>query len=402
MKKLLGMAVGVLGVLLLGASHNSPNEIGFLINAHGYKDGVIKAPQGLLKHPYLVPAGPYFQLFDWDMYFMSVALSYDKVSDPVIGSVENFLDYEGVNSNEPGYVPREIAPDAFWALPQQCKPFLAQASVRASLTGGDFKWIAPYYDRLKNFVSYWENSRRAKDGLFLWYNGEESGSDNNPAVSDSPTTVTEGVDLQIFMIREYQALARIAHELGHPLDEIGFQTRIADVSDKIQKLMWNEQDGLYYDIDSRTNQQIKIKTWVSFLPLWVNLPTKAQAQKLIEGHLLNSKEFWSDHGIRTVAKDEPMYNPTDGYWQGPIWVVSNYLVMHGLLNYGYQEQAHDLAHETVDMLVADIKVTDGMNECYNPETGEPTAAGDFVSWDLLSEHMQEEADGAADPTALTP
>ena len=266
----------------------------------------------------------------------------------------------------------------------------------------DFKWIAPYYDRLKNFVSYWENSRRAKDGLFLWYNGEESGSDNNPAVSDSPTTVTEGVDLQVFMIREYQALARIAHELGHPQDEIGFQVRIADVSDRIQKLMWNEQDGLYYDIDSRTNQQIKIKTWVSFLPLWVNLPTKAQAQKLIEGHLLNPKEFWSEHGVRTVAMDEPMYNPTDGYWQGPIWVISNYLVMHGLLNYGYQTQAQDLAHATVDMLVADIKTTEGMNECYNPETGEPTASGNFVSWDLLSEHMQEEAEGAADPTALTP
>lgn len=201
------------------------------------------------------------------------------------------------------------------------------------------------------------------------------------------------------MIKEPQGLLK--HTYLVPAGPY-FQLFDWDLSDRIQKLMWNEQDGLYYNIDSRTNQQIKIKTWVSFLPLWVNLPTQAQAKKLIEGHLLNTQEFWSEHGIRTVAMDEPMYNPTEGYWQGSVWVVSNYLVMHGLLNYGYPSQAQDLAHETVDMLVADIQGINGMNECYNPETGEPTAAGDFVSWDLLSEHMQEEADGAPDPTSLTP
>ncbi len=39
-----------------------------------------------------------------------------------------------------------------------------------------------------------------------------------------------------------------------------------------------------------------------------------------------------------------------------------------------------------------------MNECYNPETGAPTAGGNFVSWDLLGEHMLDEALSHADPT----
>ena len=132
----------------------------------------------------------------------------------------------------------------------------------------------------------------------------------------------------------------------------------------------------------------------------MNLPTPSQAQRLIETHLLNPNEFWAEHGVRTLSKNDFLYNPQDGYWQGPVWVVSNYLVMHGLLNYGYKVQAQTLASETVNLLVDDINSTGGMNECYNPDTGAPTAGGDFVSWDLLGEHMREEAQNGADPTAV--
>src|SRR5207302_5965209 len=105
------------------------------------KSEIVKPPLGLLKHQYIVPDGPYFQLFDWDMYFMAAALSYDKVAKPIVGSVEDFLSFVDEFANWTGYTPREIAPDALWALPEMCKPFLAQAAVRASLTAGDFKWL---------------------------------------------------------------------------------------------------------------------------------------------------------------------------------------------------------------------------------------------------------------------
>ena len=36
----------------------------------------------------------------------------------------------------------------------------------------------------------------------------------------------------------------------------------------------------------------------------------------------------------------------------------------------------------------------------HPETGEPDAGGHFVSWNLLAEHMKEEAASGADPTAI--
>ncbi len=373
-----------------------------LFQEYGLKKSIVKPANGILKHPYLVPSGPYYQLFDWDMYFMGVALSYDKVGKPLASSVEDFLEFVDADANNRGYTPREIAPDALWALPEMCKPFLAQAAVRASRTLQDFQWILPYYQRLADTLRFWEDTRRSADGLFRWYNGVESGVDNNPAVSDMPAVTTEGVDLQCYLYREYLAMAIIASELGKPADAALYQEKAKALAQLVRAKMWSAGDGMFFNIDSRTGQLIPVKEWTDFTPLWAGIATPAQAQQTIRDHLLNPNEFWSRYGIRTLAAGEPLYDPQSGYWRGPVWVLSNYLLMHGLMNYGYRKQAKKLAKITVRLLTRDLEKTGGMNECYNPETGAPAGAGHFLSWDLLSEHMIEEAETGADPTALTP
>ncbi len=410
----------------LRAAQNSESLKSFF-EQYQVKKEIVKAPRGILKHQYIVPDGPYFQLFDWDMYFMAVALSYNHVSKPVIGSIKDFLYFVDEFANWTGYAPREIAPEALWALPEMCKPFMAQAAVLASLESGDFNWLkdsdvppstdvhyrklqiferpdaAPrrsYYRKLKDMISFWENNRRAPDGLFVWYNGVESGIDNNPAVSNSPSQITEGVDLQCYIYREYLALAFLADKLGRPDDVSRYLSKAAGLKKLIRNRMWSEADGTYWNIDSRSGKFIKIKTWTNFIPLWTKIATPGQARKMIRNHLLNPAEFWSPNGIRSLAKTEILYDPRAGYWRGPIWVLSNYLMMHGLLNYGYKSQALDLAKKTEAFLIRDFKNSGGMNENYNPETGGPTAGGHFVSWNLLAEHMREEALSGQDPTAI--
>jgi putative isomerase len=372
------------------------------------KENVVKPPRGILKHPYLVPAGPYFQLFDWDMYFMGVALSYDGVGRPVADSVRNFLEFVDEYANYSGYTPREIAPDALWALPEQCKPFLAQAAVRASRTMNDYQWLlepngesrGTNYAKLAATLRFWENARRAPDGFFLWYDGVESGVDNNPAVSDRPARVTEGVDLQCYLYREYRAMAVLAQKLGKQDDAQAYKAKADDLEERVRHKMWSESDGMFLNIDARTGQFVKIKTWTNLVPLWAGIATPAQADRMTRDHVLNPEEFWSQYGIRTLAPGEPLYNAKSGYWRGPVWVISNYLAMHGLMKYGHPAEARQLADRTVNLLVSDIKKSGGMNENYDPENGAPAASGRFLSWNLLAEHMQEEAEKGIDPTAL--
>ncbi|HEY7790773.1 MAG TPA: trehalase family glycosidase [Vicinamibacterales bacterium] len=419
----------VAGLLLIGTPTDyaqAPASLSSLIASHELKRDIIKKPAGLLLHEYVVPKGPYFQLFDWDMYFMGVALSYDKVSRPIMGSVEDFLAFVDEFANWTGYTPREIAPDALWALPEMCKPFLAQAAVRASLTAGDVSWLrgsdpppssnpnyralqfyerpnAParptYFQKLKDTLTFWENNRRAADGLFVWYNGVESGTDNNPAVSDTPSQITEAVDLQSYIYREYLALAYLSRRLNDAPDATRYQQKAASLKALVQRRMWSEEDGSYWNINSRTGRFVKIKTWTNFVPLWAGLASPAQAQRMM-ATLLDPAQFWAPHGVRTLSKDETRYDPHHGYWRGPVWVLSNYLMMHGLLNYGHKKEALELADKTETLLIDDFQKTGGMNENYDPETGAPDAAGHFVSWNLLAEHMKEEAESGRDPTAI--
>ena len=402
-----GMA---LVMLAGGAAMAQKSEIGRLFVQIHAKENVVKPPKGILKHQYLVPAGPYFQLFDWDMYFMGVALSYDGVGEPVADSVKDFLEFVDEYANWPGYTPREIAPDALWALPEQCKPFLAQAAVRASRTMGDYRWLLEpngsskktNYAKLADTLRFWENTRRAPDGFFVWYDGVESGVDNNPAVSDNPSQVTEGVDLQCYIYREYQAMAVLAEKLGKHDDAEKYKAKADDLENRVREKMWSEADGMFLNIDSRSGHFVNIKTWTNFVPLWAGIATRSQAERMIADHVLNSREFWCDYGLRTLAPGEPLYNPRSGYWRGPVWVISNYLVMHGLMRYGHLAEARQLAERTVNLLTDDIRKTGGMNENYDPDNGAPAAGGHFLSWNLLAEHMEEEAADGSDPTALVP
>lgn len=413
-----------LGVVVCAADMST--QLSSFIAQHGLKRDIVKPPNGILLHEYIVPDGPYFQLFDWDMYFMSAALSYDKVSQPIEGSIEDFLAFVDEFANWTGYTPREIAPDAIWALPEMCKPFLAQAAVRASLTSGDVSWLRgsdpppssnpnyrklqfyerpnaaarpTYYQKIKDTLAFWENNRRAADGLFVWYNGVESGTDNNPAVTDAPSESTEGVDLQSYVYREYVALAYLARRLGEDQDVTRYEGKAASLKALVQERMWSEADGSYWNIDSRTGSYVKVKTWTNFVPLWAGIASRLQAERMIPA-LLDPAQFWSPHGVRTLSRDEKLYDSAKGYWRGPVWVLSNYLMMHGLLNFGRRAEAIELADKTQDLLVADFQKTGGMNENYNPETGQPDASGHFVSWNLLAEHMRTEAASGADPTAI--
>lgn len=399
--------VAVFGICAASAQQS---EISRRFAKYGFKKNIVKPPGGILKHEYMVPAGPYTQLFDWDTYFMGVALSYDGVGEPLQNSAKDFLDLTDANWGSRGYTPREIETDALDALPQMCKPFLAQMALRASQTLNNYDWLrepssstgATYYQKLADTLAFWDLARRSPDGFFRWFNGVESGVDNNPAVSDDPADVTEGVDLQCYIYREYLAMAILSSKLGDESDSKAYQQKARELAERVRTKMWSAADASFLNIDSRTGKFVHIETWTNLVPLWVGIATKGQADQVIRAHVLNPHEYWSPNGIRTIAATEPLYNPRSGYWRGPVWVLSNYMVMHGLLNYGYKKEAAQLARETVDVLLRDLRKTGGMNENYNPETGEPDAAGHFVSWDLLAEHMVEEAQSGADPASLLP
>jgi putative isomerase len=69
------------------------------------------------------------------------------------------------------------------------------------------------------------------------------------------------------------------------------------------------------------------------------------------------------------------------------------LVFRGLVNYGYNDIAKELAQKTIDMFANDIKECGEMHEYYDPESAKPVINPGFQNWNLLSINMAAWLDG---------
>ena len=85
-------------------------------------------------------------------------------------------------------------------------------------------------------------------------------------------------------------------------------------------------------------KSLKRKELIGFLPIWAHVATKEQARRLVT-HLTDTGSFWRRYGVPTLAADDPHFTAfVDGCcrWNGPVWLLWDYMVMQGLQNYGYR------------------------------------------------------------------
>ncbi|MFH1722636.1 MAG: trehalase family glycosidase [Candidatus Altiarchaeota archaeon] len=169
------------------------------------------------------------------------------------------------------------------------------------------------------------------------------------------------------------ALAKIAGLLGEKEDERMFVNWANQTKEAMNEKLWDEENGLYFDLDIREDRLIKTKSFVSLLPLYANIPSKKQAKSLVEEHLLNKNEFYAPHPIPTTPPTEKSFDPIN-YWRGPVWINVNWFIIEGLRNYGFNEEAETLKQKTISLIE-----NAGFREYFNPNTGEGLGGKDF-SW----------------------
>lgn len=283
------------------------------------------------------------------------------------------------------------------------KPFLAQGAYLAGKFLKDFSWVKPHFAKMKKIVLYREKHLwNKKCDLGVWYDSMESGADNNIAAIDFPKSTVVATDLNTFAYREYKAMSNLAKILNKKKDEEFFKYRAEIIKKNFNKYLWNAEDKIYYNLFSQTGEQIERVSYNSFIPLFGKMAGSKQGKATIKKYMLSPQHMWSDYGIRTLAKNDPDYNNKNiikpySNWQGPVWPIANYMYMQGLLNYGFQKEAIDLAQKISKLVISDIKTSGGMHENYDAETGRPLAAPNFVSWNLLVGNMLYEAINKINP-----
>src|SRR3989338_9817444 len=85
---------------------------------------VKRRAQGFIKHDYLVPGGPYEEQWDWDGFFIGMALASEIPSEAVYlkNWALNYLEHVAPN----GFTPGLITPRGVDKRLKHIKPFLAQ------------------------------------------------------------------------------------------------------------------------------------------------------------------------------------------------------------------------------------------------------------------------------------
>jgi len=326
------------------------------------------------------------ELYDWDLYFETLFLSHFGVAVYCRNNVETFLDTQLEN----GFISRSVVKVR---AGQHFKPFLAQTALLGARQLQDFRWLAGerYYPRLKKYLEYWFRCDGDRNGLCVWDGSDHSGMDNQARrLGYIDVGEYEGVDLNCYLVREMEAMAEIAREI-HKDEDAAFYTACAEtLKQKINEVFWDEEDGFYYDRHEKTGKLNKVKSVAGFIPLWVGAAPAERAERLVKEHLLNPNEFWLKYPVATWAKSEPDYHQekigNESTWMGATWIPTNYMVFRGLVRYGYNDIAQQLADKTFELVASEVN----LREYYNGETGAGQGLSPFWGWSSLGYLMKAE------------
>jgi hypothetical protein len=381
-----------------------------------------RPPKGVLRHKYLVPAGPYEQEWDWDSLFLGVATLRWGSRPYLEGSMLNFLAATNLSD---GSVTGCLTP----TLPTVCssstaehdalahaKPLIIQGAwLAAAAPGGSPATFLPYRAQMEALLAFWDRPPRrdAASGLRLWHDQMETGADNG-VLSQCPSArsacwstaqayTLASADVMVYLQREHVAFARFFEAWGDAAS-CAHHRRVADeLAATLNRELWRPEVGYHVALNASSRAAIEAKTYVLALPLWGGLVNASQAAAIATA--LAAPDMLSAVGLRSASTDDPRYSNAAtivpySNWRGPMWVNANALAAYGLNRYGHRTLALEIAHRVTAALARDLRTAGTWHEAYSTDDGKPLAARGFLSWDTLSAELVDNLMAGHDPLSL--
>ncbi len=376
-----------------------------------------------LPRPYVVPGGRFNEMYGWDSYFIEVGLLADGRLNLARDLVDNFL-YEQryfgriLNANRTYYLTRSQPPfltrmilalfersqDRAWlrsTLPaiDGCYRFwttephlipsiglsryfdLAEGPAPEVEHGERDASGRTHYDRVREFyrshrVTDYDVARyydREHDRLTpLFYKGDrsmrESGFDPSDRFGPFGVDIVNyaPVCLNTLLFQMEEDGARIAHVLGDASSESTWRERARTRRERIDRYLWDEQAGLYFDYDVATGRRREYTFATTFYPLWAGVASAAQARRVRE----NLARLEAPGGLLTSTRT------TGSQWDAPYgWAPLQMIAVDGLARYGYDADADRIAAKFVSLVAKAFTRTGTIVEKYDVRHGTSDVGG---------------------------
>lgn len=316
-----------------------------------------------LPKPYIVPADEpghefdYNELYYWDSYFIAQGLLDNKHKELVSGILENLLSLF----------------ERFGIIPNASRTYLTGHSQPPLLTS--FTW--DIYETYRMDKSWLKKSLATAEDEYLsvWMGGEkpnwrqvyrglsryfdinmihdlaeaESGWDMTPRFGRKALDYLP-VDLNSLLYKYEIDFARGAMELGDRRIAKDWQQRAKHRKEVMNNLMWDKIRGFYCDYNYVKEKRGSVSSLAGFFPMWAGLASADQARRMVK----NLRRFENRGGLAATEYQSfgkvvngavqlmPGAVPTQ--WAYPNgWAPLHFIVVKGLQNYGYHEEARRVA-----------------------------------------------------------
>jgi hypothetical protein len=107
----------------------------------------------------------------------------------------------------------------------------------------------------------------------------------------------------------------------------------------------------------------------NFLPLWAGAPDADQAVRLVK-RLMEEASYGRPFGLPVCPADDPAFVANNDGGSGGVWMLWNTLLIEGLLDYGYQDEAVTLFSRLMEAQVRALRHDRAFRSGYNSETGD--------------------------------
>ncbi len=250
------------------------------------------------------------------------------------------------------------------------------------LATGDKERLSRVFPVLVAFHRWLKTWRTWPNGSY-WTSGWGSGMDNQPRF-DAPIPVDfyhghlTWVDVCLQMVFAGKTLLNMADALGRSGELGDIREEVTRLSNLLNDQMWDEDTGFYYDLlpdGSRSD----LKTIGAYWALLADVVPQHRLYRFV-AHLEAPAEFNRPHRVPSLPANARGYTPEGNYWRGGVWVFTNYTVLRGLTQCGYDGLAHEIARNHLENVVGVFQKTGTIWENYAPESmaqGNP-ARPDFV------------------------
>ena len=167
------------------------------------------------------------------------------------------------------------------------------------------------------------------------------------------------VDLNCLIYRMEMDTAGIYTLLDQPREAAVWADRAGRRAVTVNRLMWGEREGLYFDYDFERDRQSSYRFITTFYPLWAGIATQAQADRVAA----NLAIFERAGGLQTSSQ------VTGDQWDAPFgWAPMQVISAEGLRRYGYHAEADRVSAEFLLMVLHDFEAHGTIKEKYDVVT----------------------------------